>query len=552
MNNPIVQRELVGMLRTRRALAMQVGLVAAMAVLVLVRWPAAAQISVGGAEAQQVLSVFAYGLLVAVMLLAPVFPATSIVTERLRSTLPLLLNSPLKPAEIVIGKLIGTVGYTLLLLLLSLPAAAACYSMGGINLVDQVGAMYGVLLALALMYGTLGLVVSTYAQSTDSSLRVTYGVILLLAVVAMGPARLLSAYNLPAYAETLIEWIRCVSPIAAMMEVLGDAPPGNQGAPWRFVLIALLSTGIFSLWTGARMNQRMLDRSRPSGTATEERSRGQQIYRRIMYLWFFDPQRRSGNIGPWTNPVMVKEQRTSRFGRSHWIMRLIGACLIVSLGLMLLTTAQTTAHPEDLGKLGGITVLLQVALIVLLTPSLASGMISVERETGGWEQLRMTPLTAGQIVRGKLLSVLQTLVLLLLATLPGYLVLLYVDPDQQWRIAYVLLTLVLIAGLALLVSAAISSLCKRTATATAIAYTFLILLCAGTLLIWLGEEAPFSPQLVETVLMVNPLATALNLIHTPGFAQYNLAPINWWMTGGICAAALLVLMGQTYRLTRPQ
>jgi ABC-type transport system involved in multi-copper enzyme maturation permease subunit len=552
MNNPIVQRELVGMLRTRRALAMQVGLVAAMAVLVLVRWPAAAQISVGGAEAQQVLSVFAYGLLVAVMLLAPVFPATSIVTERLRSTLPLLLNSPLKPAEIVIGKLIGTVGYTLLLLLLSLPAAAACYSMGGINLVDQVGAMYGVLLALALMYGTLGLVVSTYAQSTDSSLRVTYGVILLLAVVAMGPARLLSAYNLPAYAETLIEWIRCVSPIAAMMEVLGDAPPGNQGAPWRFVLIALVSTGIFSLWTGARMNQRMLDRSRPSGTATEERSRGQQIYRRIMYLWFFDPQRRSGNIGPWTNPVMVKEQRTSRFGRSHWIMRLIGACLIVSLGLMLLTTAQTTAQPQDLGKLGGITVLLQVALIVLLTPSLASGMISVERETGGWEQLRMTPLTAGQIVRGKLLSVIQTLVLLLLATLPGYLVLLYVDPDQQWRIAYVLLTLVLIAGLALLVSAAISSLCKRTATATAIAYTLLILLCAGTLLIWLGEEAPFSPRLVETVLMVNPLATALNLSHTPGFAQYNLAPINWWITGGICVAALLVLMGQTYRLTRPQ
>ena len=37
--NPIVQRELVAMLRTRRALALQVCLVAALSLLVVLRWP---------------------------------------------------------------------------------------------------------------------------------------------------------------------------------------------------------------------------------------------------------------------------------------------------------------------------------------------------------------------------------------------------------------------------------------------------------------------------------------------------------------------------------
>jgi ABC-type transport system involved in multi-copper enzyme maturation permease subunit len=359
----------------------------------------------------------------------------------------------------------------------------------------------------------------------------------------------------------------------------------------------------------------MLDTARPAGTITEERSRQAQMYRKVMYLGFFDPNSRSGGIAAapamritvalaiavaagtgalfwftgvdyardsisqtllmilpgvamglvavigaggvlWLlatlNPVTVKEQKTNRFGRSHWMIRLIGGCVIVSLGLMYATTLQSQAQITELGTLGGILVLLQVALIVLLTPTLASGLISVERESGGWELLQMTPLSATKIVGGKLISVVLTLLLLIAATLPGYLVLLAVDPGQLTRVVDVIITLGLIATMALFVSAAISSLCKRTAIATTLAYTVLIGLCAGTLLIWLGENAPFNPTLVENVLVVNPLATALSLIQAPGFAGYNLLPANWYVVLTICAAALGVLIVQTYRLTKPQ
>src|SRR5690606_1967904 len=128
-----------------------------------------------------------------------------------------------------------------------------------------------------------------------------------------------------------------------------------------------------------------------------------------------DPQRRSGMIGPLSNPMMVKEQRCRRFGRGNWMMRLIGACLIVSLLLMLAGAMGSTQ--KGVGPMGGIMVLLQVSLILLITPSLAGGLIASEVESRGWQLLQMTPMSAVTIVTGKLMSVLVTLVLVLLATL---------------------------------------------------------------------------------------------------------------------------------------
>src|SRR5690606_34562251 len=105
--------------------------------LVLVRWPSDAVVDLQGAAAQQVLRVFGYGMMAALMLLAPVFPATSIVKEKVQGTLALLLNSPIHPWSVVFGKLVGAIGFILLMLLLSLPAAAAVFAMGGVGLMDQ-------------------------------------------------------------------------------------------------------------------------------------------------------------------------------------------------------------------------------------------------------------------------------------------------------------------------------------------------------------------------------------------------------------------------------
>ncbi len=247
---------------------------------------------------------------------------------------------------------------------------------------------------------------------------------------------------------------------------------------------------------------------------------------------------------------MVKEFRSRRFGRWHWMLRLIALCALLSLGLTYATTMGTIDWGVE--TIGGIMVLLQVALIVLLTPSLAAGLISSERESGGWELLQMTPLSAGRILRGKLLSVIWTLILILFATLPGYLVMIWIRPETWGQISRVLICLALTAVFALLLSAAVGSFFRRAAPSTTAAYTLLVGLCAGTMLVWLGRDAPFGHSVVEAVLTFNPLAAALAIIGTPGFTQYDLLPGNWWFLayGSIFCLAVLVL--QTWRLTRPR
>lgn len=558
LGNPIVKRELVGVLRTRRAAALQIALCVAMTVLVVLRWPSHAQVDLTGQQARDVLSVFAYGLMTLIVLLSPVFPATSIVRERQQGTLALLLNSPMSRLDIYLGKLVGVLGFVVVLLILSLPAAVACYAMGGVGLFDQLGLMYAVLLLSAIEYAVLGLWVSSVALRTDTALRMTYGLILLLAVVALGPFHFLhGATWLPPAGTIAIEWIRCLSPVPAIVELMGE-DVGQRGvatigsSTTRFVILASGVSLLFALLTLARLNQRIFDRARAAGKITDDQSAKVRFYRRIMYLWFFDPQRRSGLIGPLTNPVMVKEFRTRKFGRAHWIARLFGGCVLLSLALMLATTRGTLDWGPTM--LGAIMVVLTGALIVLVTPSLATGIIAGERESGGWTLLQMTPLSSWSIVVGKLLSVAWIVLLILLATLPGYAVLWKIDAtgDLRARMPQVMITLVLTAVMSVLVSAAVSSLCRRTTAATALAYTILVGGAAGTFLIWLGRDAPFPHAMVEKVLTINPLAAALALIDARGFTNYQLLPANWWFMGGVCVVSVLVLLVQTWRLTRPR
>ena len=555
-NNPIIQRELIGMLRTGKAMALQVALVAVLTILVLIKWPSDALVDLSGIQAQQMMQVFGYGLMAAIMLLAPAFPATSIVTEKQQGTLTLLLNSPMTRTAVLMGKIIGAMGFVILLLVMSLPAASACYALGGVDPLKQLGVIYLILLLLSLEYTAMGLWISSMTSSSDAALRLTYALVLLLAVVALGPHFFTQQVPIE-WVRQSADWIRSLSPIPAMMEAMAQGGIGSAGIRTqvnlfgRFAVLSGALTIFFLMWTALRLDLRLFDRARPAGKVTDERKAGVRIFRRIMYLWFFDPQRRSGLIGPMTNPVMAKEFRSRRFGRSNWMMRMIVACLVISLLLTLATAAGVQSHDGRVGVIGGILVILQMTLIILLTPSLASSLISGELETGAWQLLQNTPLSARSIIFGKLISVMWTLMLVLAATLPGYVVLIYIQESLWVRITQVLITMLLTAVFALLLSAAVSSFFHKTAQATTVAYSLLVTLVAGTMLIWLGRGAPFTRSTVEVVLTVNPMAAALSLIQAPQFGDYHLVPGNWWWLAGGCVVCLLLLLIRTWRLTKP-
>jgi ABC-type transport system involved in multi-copper enzyme maturation permease subunit len=474
----------------------------------------------------------------------------SIVREKLRGTLALLLNSPLSPASIFWGKWCGLLAFVAVLLSMSLPAAAAAYAMGGISVTGQILPLFLVLVAVLVQYTALALFISSRAQSIDSSLRITYAAVLFLVVVTLGPHYFLRGQ--PGALPMAAEYLRCLSPVPAVMELAGHRDVGSFGivenaeTRARFLGLAVAATVVFATLTIRHLKSFLLDRPRPAGRVTDDRPAGQRTVRRVVFV--VDPQRRKRPIPRWVNPVMAKEFRTRRFGRTHWLARLVAASAVISL---LLTYAATTGTLDwGVETIGGIMVVLQVALVVIVTPSLAASLISGERESGGWDLLRMTPLSATSIVVGKLASVLLTLALVLFATLPGYLVMIWIHPPLRWQVWQVLISLAWMALFATLLSAAVSSCCRRAASATTLAYGLLGGICFGTLVMWLGHGTTFGRRVVESVLKVNPLAAALNIIEAPGFAEYQLVPANWWWMTTLSLLCGVIVVVRTWRLTR--
>jgi ABC-type transport system involved in multi-copper enzyme maturation permease subunit len=550
--NPIISRELLQLLRTRKAVALQVGLALVCALLVLVRWPTGEQSDLTGARSFGVLRIFGCGLLAAVLLLVPAFPATSLVREKIQGTLALLLNSPLRPWSIYMGKLAGVLGFAALLLVMTLPAAAACYALGGTVVRGGITALYAVLALAVLQVSTLALLVSSRSQSTVGALFAAYGLVFVICLGSLGPYWLLRGSSGP-----LVEaasWLWSLSPVPAVLEVLGQGGagwPGLSSGSWevgRYAVLAGVTSLGCALATILHLNHAMLDRARPAGVMTEDRSRSERAVRRVLFL--VDPQRRSGNLSLWVNPVMVKEFRSRRFGRSHWALRLIALTAILSLGLSYVAASGALGWGVEV--IGAGLVLLQVALLILFAPSLAGGLVSAERESGSWQLLRMTPLSAWTIVVGKLLSVAWPLLLLLCATLPGYIVVMALEPALIHRMQRVVLCLALTAVFSVLVSAAASTIFRSTAVAMTVAYAVLLLVCVAPLLVWLGQEAPFGHAAVQAVLTIDPLAAALQASETPGFTQYELLPLNWWLVGAACLGLLLLLGVRTWQLCRPE
>lgn len=539
-------------MRQPRLLVLQVGLAFAFSLLVILRWPTEPRVALSGTRSQEIFRLFSYGLLSSILLMLPVFPATSIVRERRSGTLALLLNTPLGPWRLFIGKLMAVMALAGLLLFLSLPAAAACFALGGISLRGDLLAVYGVLFLAALQYSVIGLWSSTHATSSDAAVRWTYGAVLMLSVLSLGPYQFLQGTE--SDLAGLSDWLRCASPFAAMMSLLGSSDIGAAGLATttniagRFALVSVIVTVLASIATMRRLNHKIFDQARDAGAISDDQTLGVRAWRRLMFI--IDPQRRSKGIAPFVNPVMVKEFRCRRFGRLHWLLRLIAICAMLSLGLTYLTVTGTLDWGVD--TIGALMVLMQVTLLVLITPSLAAGLISTERESGGWPLLQMTPLSVWRIVWGKLLSVVLTLLLVLCASLPGYVVMVAIEPGLRLQVERVVLCLVVTAMFAILLSAAVGSLFRRTAPATAAAYSALLFVCGAPLLIWLGRDAPFGHDTVERALLINPVAAAFSVIRLNGFRDYELIPGNWWFMGIGSAISFVVLMVQTHRVSRPQ
>ena len=549
--NPILRRELFSRLRSPKTFLAILSVAVLSSLLVLLRWPTDSTIDLVSQGAIQVFRPVAFALAVAVMMLIPAFPAVALVSERRKGTLALLLNSPTTPFQIYLGKFSGNVLLAAVIFSVSLPALAACFAMGGISVVDHIGPLLLVLFGMAIQYTAVGLWVSVLVNSTDESLRWTYAAVLALAVFSVGPTIFVG--KLSGIKSLLAHWITAISPISALQDITGSQAQASEigiSTSWLdFLIASVVITLLLAVVTLRKLDPRLLDRARPTGQVKgrSKPAKPQSWLRRISYL--VDPNQTKGNIPWWLNPVMVKEFRTRKFGRLHWLIRLVAVSGIVSL--LLTVVAATGSVSWGVERIAPTMVLLQVALLLFLGPCLGANLIASEVESGGWELLRASPVSPIRILIGKLMSTIWTLLLMLLATLPGYLVMGYIQPAMSGQVGNVLISLVVAILMVTTMSACISAFCKTTAVATATSYAVLLTLFAGTLLIWVARDKPFGPLLVERALLLNPAAGALAEMKTPGFEQYRLTPESWYLGLGISFVCLTILTLRIWRMTRP-
>lgn len=226
-------------------------------------------------------------------------------------------------------------------------------------------------------------------------------------------------------------------------------------------------------------------------------------------------------LRPTLNPIIVKELRTR--------MRGVRPYAILTAFLLLLALAGFGIYQMMLqqARFGGTLLSAQVGqalfrglafvelmLVVFLAPSMTSGAISGEREQLTYDMLIATPLRPAQILWGKLVAALSYLFLLIFAAVPVFSVIL-VFGGVELR--------ALLKALALLVAATIcfgaiglfcSALMRRTARATTIAYTLVLLSIGVPILVasvWGQFTTPPGQQAPPWLLYLNPFSALLSI-----------------------------------------
>src|SRR6266446_5744496 len=122
LENPVLQRELLVNLRMRRAFVLLFAYVALLGAVVYMAWPQERKIDMTNpTAAKKLVNMFFLGQYLIASLMAPSFAAGAITGEKERKSYEMLLASPLRPAAIVLGKLLASLAHLAILIFCSLP-----------------------------------------------------------------------------------------------------------------------------------------------------------------------------------------------------------------------------------------------------------------------------------------------------------------------------------------------------------------------------------------------------------------------------------------------
>lgn len=193
--------------------------------------------------------------LVQMVFIAPAMNASSLGSERDFQTIDLLMITPVKPINVIIGKLAAPCLFLLLLGLATLPLAGFAFLIGGIEIRDLLVGL-ALLVISTFSYGTIGIWAAARSRTSRGGTLTAQVIVLMLAlgvpVVAGIVATLLGeeARRGSAFAEwlltsPLIRWpvlaLLSLSPLAGLVSWL--VAVDNGASPWWHDMPAELGGG---------------------------------------------------------------------------------------------------------------------------------------------------------------------------------------------------------------------------------------------------------------------------------------------------------------------
>ncbi|MEX0977398.1 MAG: ABC transporter permease, partial [Pirellulales bacterium] len=310
--NPVLQRELLVNLRMTRAFVLLFFYLAMLGLVVFLAWPQEEQLDLttNPVASRRLVSLVFLGQYLLASLMAPSFAAGSITGEKERKSYEMLLASPLRPAAIVLGKLLASLAHLLLLIVASLPIVMLCLPLGGVSLYEVLAMYLGLILSV-ITFGMISLAASSYFRRTSAALVVAYLVILPLALVGVAVWTALEGQGL------------------TRLIVAATLLPGVC-----FLICAPLFRG-----TAARLlhppdvgseGKEVVDLEAEAKGAV-----GLVIQSDQFPDWLFAPRKRTDLLADGANPVFDKEMRSEIFSQGTLMLRVvIQVSMVLAIPLM--------------------------------------------------------------------------------------------------------------------------------------------------------------------------------------------------------------------------
>lgn len=437
--NPMVVRIVQGGSRRQRHLWIRMGYLAALIGLVLIG------LMFGGGLGGQVsmtdlakagarlFAVVAYGQVILVCLLAPLFMAGAIAQEQAAKTYEILLTTPLSNLQIVLGSLLGRLFFVLALVLSGLPLFALLLIFGGVP-------MHSIFVAFAVA-GLTALMVGSVAV-TMSVLRVGGRRAVFTFVIAVA-AYLVAAYLLDVGLIRLLmpwpnstTWLTPLHPLLVLQAALSSAtyqPPGPEylaeypaivrwylGRPFAaFAVLSVVGSAVLCLGSAI-----VLRRVTSASGAARPLPVGAWL-RRKLRLMHDTGERRRPPREVWANPIAWREANTRGKVAAGILARwaFVGIALLLAVALLAAhhydawpaqIRAQVNSHQIFHTSMLAL-LLLEVAVVTLVALYMSAGSVSREREDGTLDLLLTTPVTPRQYIWGKLRGLVSFLSLLIAA-----------------------------------------------------------------------------------------------------------------------------------------